>query len=79
MNNEKIERMVRLGYTVEDAIEISKLEKQFDEECEEIAKECELEWFPVHGENYELRCENARQYYDEKISLIDYGYNFEEA
>lgn len=52
---------------------VCKLEEQFADECEEIASQCEAEGYPSHGTNYELRCEVARQYYDEQIALIEKG------
>lgn len=65
-------------YTKADIDKICELEKQYREECEEIAEECENEGYPSNGSNYELRCENARKYYDEQIADIDANYNFED-
>lgn len=39
--------------------------RQFDEECEVIARECAEEGYPSHGENYELRVEALKEYYPE--------------
>ena len=61
-------------YTAEDIEKIIKLEKEFDDECKEIAVMCEEEGYPAHGSNYDLRCENARKYYDELIEEIDSSY-----
>lgn len=57
-----------------DIEKIIELEKEFDELCEEIAEECEAEGYPSHGSNYELRCASAREYYDERISYINWKY-----
>lgn len=67
--------MLQVGfYTVEDIEEICRLETEYLEECEKIAEQCETEGYPGNGTNYELRCENARQYYDEQIAYIDEKY-----
>lgn len=65
-------------YTKADIDKICELEKQYREECQEIAEQCEAEGYPSNGSNYELRCENARAYYDEQIADIDANYSFEE-
>ncbi len=63
--------MVAAGvYSVEDIEEICRLESEYEEECEEIAIQCADEGYPSHGANYELRCENARRYYDEQIDIV---------
>ena len=70
--------MLKAGvYSVADIEAICELEADFEEECEEIAFQCELEGYPAHGSNYELRCESARKYYDEQIALIDANYDFD--
>lgn len=65
-------------YTKADIDKICELEKQYREECEDIAEQCEAEGYPSNGSNYELRCENARAYYDEQIAYIDAKYDVEE-
>ncbi len=67
--------MVKAGvYSPEDIEEIYRLEKQFAEECEQIALDCAEEGYPAYGANYELRRESARRYYDEQISYITEKY-----
>lgn len=61
--------------SIEDIEEICRLESKYVQECEEIAEQCEEEGYPSHGSNYDLRCENARRYYDEQISLINAKYD----
>ena len=61
-------------YSTADIEEICKLEEDFAAECEEIAEQCEAEGYPSNGENYELRCAEARKCYDERIALIDSAY-----
>lgn len=64
--------MIEAGfYSLWDIGEICRLEAEYDAECEKIADQCAEEGYPFHGSNYELRCENARRYYDEQIALID--------
>ena len=65
-------------YSKTDIDKICELEKQYRNECEEIADQCELEGYPANGNNYELRCKNARAYYNEQIAYIDKRYDFEE-
>lgn len=65
-------------YTKADIDKIYELEKAYQEECQEIAEQCEAEGYPSNGSNYELRCENARAYYDEQIAYIDAKYDVEE-
>lgn len=65
-------------YTKADIDKICDLEQQYREECEDIAEQCEAEGYPSNGSNYELRCENARAYYDEQIAYIDAKYDVEE-
>ena len=67
--------MIKAGvYSREDIEEICDIEQGFLEECEEIARQCEKEGYPSHGDNYELRCAEARKKYDEQIALIDSAY-----
>jgi hypothetical protein len=69
------ENLVEAGfYKKEDIEEICRLEAAYIDECEEIADQCELEGYPANGSNYELRCSEARKYYDEKLALIDSRY-----
>ena len=61
-------------YSKADIDEICSLESEYEKECSEIALQCMEEGYPSHGENYELRCESARRYYDEQIAIIDEKY-----
>lgn len=61
-------------YSKADIDKICELEQQYINECKEIAEQCEAEGYPANGSNYELRCENARKYYDEQIEIIDANY-----
>lgn len=71
--------MLKAGvYTKTDIDKICELEKAYQDECQEIAEQCEAEGYPSNGSNYELRCENARAYYDEQIAYIDANYSFED-
>lgn len=75
----KIEEMRRNmteagAYSKEDIEKICKLEAQYLKECEDIAEECEAEGYPSYGNNYDLRCSDARRYYDELIEKIDSKY-----
>lgn len=64
--------MLRAGkLTWKQISEICELHEQFLDECDEIALQCEAEGYPAHGSNYELRCADARLYYDEQIALIE--------
>lgn len=65
-------------YTKADIDKICELEKQYREECKEIAEQCEAEGYPANGSNYELRCAEVRKYYDHEFELIDANYNFDE-
>ena len=65
-------------YSKADIDKICELEKAYQEECQEIAEQCEAEGYPANGSNYELRCADARKYYDEQIEIIDANYDFEE-
>lgn len=65
-------------YSMEDIEEIVRLEAQYDEECEQIAQEIAEEGGYDRGADYDLRCANARRYYDEQIALIDSRYEIEE-
>lgn len=75
MRNSMLEAGV---YTKADIDKICELEKAYQDECQDIAEQCEAEGYPANGSNYELRCENARKYYDEQIEIIDANYNREE-
>lgn len=67
--------MLKAGvYTKADINKICELEQQYRNECEEIAEQCEAEGYPANGSNYELRCADARKYYDEQIEIIDANY-----
>lgn len=67
--------MTKAGvYTKADIDAICKLEKAYLDECQEIAEQCEAEGYPANGDNYELRCAEARKYYDEQIEIIDANY-----
>lgn len=44
---------------------MDKLWEQFDAECEEIARQCEEEGYPSHGNNYELRVDELMKSYPE--------------
>ena len=61
-------------YTKADIDKICELEKQYRDECHEIAEQCEAEGYSANGSNYELRCSDARKYYDEQIEIIDANY-----
>ena len=65
-------------YTKADIDKICELEKAYQEECQEIAEQCEAEGYPANGSNYELRCADTRKYYNEQIKIIDANYDFEE-
>lgn len=65
-------------YSKADIDKICELEQQYINECQEIAEQCEAEGYPANGSNYELRCENARKYYDEQIEIIDANYDSDE-
>lgn len=65
-------------YSIEDIEQICRLEAECAQECEEIADQCAEEGYPSMGSNYDLRCENARRYYDEQIALIDSKYEEDE-
>lgn len=76
MNIEELRRnMTAAGvYSKADIEKICKLEEQYLAECEAIAEECEAEGYPDHGSNYDLRCADARRYYDDLIEEIDSSY-----
>ena len=42
-------------------IDLDKLKKEFYDECDRIAEECEEEGYPPHGENYDLRVTNLME------------------
>ena len=62
-------------YSKEDINEICRLESEYEKECSEIALQCIKDGYPSGGENYELRCEAARRYYDDQIAIIDEKYD----
>ena len=64
-------------YSKADIDKICELEKAYQDECQEIAEQCEAEGYPANGSNYELRCADARAYYDEQIAYIDAKYDEE--
>lgn len=61
-------------YSKADIDKICEFEQQYRNECEEIAEQCEAEDYLANGSNYELRCADARKYYDEQIEIIDANY-----
>lgn len=77
--DEMRESMLKAGvYSTEDIEEICRLEEEYSELCDEISEECEEEGYPSYGENYDLRCTEARKYYDEKIAMIDAKYEIDD-
>ena len=64
-------------YKKEDIEKICRLEATYIDECEGIADQVELEGYPTNGSNYDLRCSEARKYYDEQLELIDSKYEEE--
>ena len=62
-------------YTKADIDKICELEKAYQEECAEITDQCEAEGYPANGDNYDLRCASAREYYDAEIEKIDAKYS----
>lgn len=46
--------------------EYNKLYKAFEDECDEIAQQCEAEGYPANGTNYELRVEALMEEYPYK-------------
>lgn len=74
IKNMKESMMAGGVYSIEDINRIIDLELAFEEECEEIADECEAEGYPANGSNYDLRCAVARQWYDEELAYIDAKY-----
>ena len=58
-------------YSKKEIEEICNIEKSYIEECEQISEQCIAEGYPSHGENYEIRCSEARKKYDEYIALFD--------
>lgn len=75
MHNSMLEAGV---YTKADIDKICELEKAYQDECQEIAEQCEAEGYPTNGSNYELRCSEARKYYNEQFADIDANYDFDE-
>ncbi len=76
MNIEKLRKSLTDAgvYSLDDINEICRLEKEYQEECDVISEECVAEGYPSHGSNYDLRCEQARKYYDEQLSYINEKY-----
>ena len=69
------EEMINAGvYSKEDIDEICNLEQAYLDECAEIEEDCIAEGYPANGSNYELRCAEARKYYDEEITVINEKY-----
>lgn len=64
------ESLIKRGFQVQDVEEICRLENDYIEECEEIAFGCVEEGNFSRGSNYEIRCENIRKYYDEKLEDV---------
>lgn len=54
-------------------IEICHLEDDYLSECEQIAEECAKGSLSSLDANYELRCANVREWYEEQIELIEEG------
>ena len=75
MRNSMLEAGV---YTKADIDKICELEKAYQDECQEIVEQCEAEGYPTNGSNYELRCSEARKYYNEQFADIDANYDFDE-
>ena len=78
----KIEEMrknlVKAGfYNKWDIDKICDIEKAYLEECEDIAEQCEAEGYPANGSDYDLRCAEARKYYNEQLEEIDREYEEE--
>lgn len=65
-------------YRKEDIEKICEIERAYLEECRDIAEQCEAEGYPAHGSNYDLRCAEARKYYNEQLEAIDSKYEEEE-
>ena len=51
--------------------DMEELTRQFETECEEIARQCEEEGYPPHGSNYELRVERLMESYPELFGEED--------
>lgn len=69
------QEMIKGGfYRRADIDAICSLEAEYEKECLEIEEQCEAEGYPGNGNNYELRCAEARKYYDEQIVAIDATY-----
>lgn len=62
-------------YNNADINAICNLEADYEKECAEIADQCEAEGYPANGDNYDLRCASAREYYDAEIEKIDAKYS----
>ena len=59
---------IKLSYECSDLIE------EIKGDISEFGEECEAEGYPSYGTNYDLRCSDARRYYDELIEKIDSKY-----
>ena len=56
--------------TVRQLEEIVAIWREYTEECREIAAQCAAEGHPSHDSNYELRCEQAYEYYREAVDCV---------
>lgn len=68
------EELIAGGYTPKDADEIICIYLQYNDERFEIEAELESEGKPGNGSDYELRCEQAWEFYQEQLDLIDAKY-----
>ena len=69
------EHMYSVGfYRPADIEKICELEQAYLEECEDIAEDCQEQFGYSHGSVYDLRCEVAREWYDEQLEAIDKKY-----
>jgi hypothetical protein len=62
-------------YSLEDIEEICSLERRYAEECDAISMQCVEEGYPSNGSNYDIRCGEARKWYNEEIRAIDEKYS----
>lgn len=67
---ELVKELANKGWNMEDIDKVVKLRVECLKECENIAEQCEEEGYPGHGCNYELRCENIREWYNEQEDAI---------
>lgn len=72
--DERTAAMRRLGYSEEDIRECLSLDRQFEDDCDKIAEQCEAEGYPSHGYNYELRVEQLEEFYRDKYNAIEMKY-----